>query len=461
MQTDRSSHALAARRDPPGGAAPLAFSVVSLIVCALAIGVARSALAESFIWVDPQGITRITDDPEAVPESVRERSSDWEHTRDLWEDGGFLGVPTGTPAGASGSERDRLTRLVRGAVHDLQRGESARAAATLHSILEVDPMRPEAHWYLALLDRQRGRYESSEGHLRKFLQAAGDELGPLRESAEKRLRALADERRLADEASAQGEFQLVARESPNFTIRVDAELDAIGGETGSASHPTKAASGYTATALRFLEDARAEVSRKLGVTPEEPLGVVFYGRARYDQQHRHRFSFATVGFFDGRIHVASPAHPAGELRSLLFHEYTHALYREQTGGDRPYWLNEGLAEKIERSSRRQGASTHSERAALRARIDAGTWIPLQSLAESFSGLSNADARIAYLEAVMAADWIERRTSRDQRAQLLKRLGSGFSIDQALYESVGLDTLGVEQALREEIRSEFPELVDLQ
>jgi hypothetical protein len=309
-------------------------------------------------------------------------------------------------------------------------------------------MRPEAHWYLALLDRQRGRYESSERHLLSFLDAAGDDLERFRESAEARLRALSDERRLADRSRLRGEFQLVARQSPNFQIHVDFDLDQID-------------AGYASTALNFLEQARAEVSRQLGVEPQEPIGVVFYGRARYDEQHRDRFSFATVGFFDGRIHVASPAHPSGELQALLFHEYTHALFREQTGGDRPYWLNEGLAERIERRSRRGAASTHSERSALRARIDAGSWISLRSLDSSFSGLSDQDARIAYLEAVMAAEWIEERTSVAQRARLLARLGAGFSIDQALHEAVGVDTDGLEAALSADIRSEFPEVVGLE
>ncbi len=168
-----------------------------------------------------------------------------------------------------------------------------------------------------------------------------------------------------------------------------------------------------------------------------------------------------MGFFDGRIHVASPAHPSSELRSLLFHEYTHALFRERTGGDRPYWLNEGLAEQVERRSRRQLASTRSERAALRVRVETGSWIPLRSLARSFSGLSNEDARIAYLEALMAAEWLGSRTTAAQRGRLLARLGEGFSIDQVLHEVVGVDTDGLDAALAEEILSEFPELVELE
>ena len=422
-----------------------AFGLLWVAAIGLSAGPAASD-SPHFIWIDPSGVTHLTDDPDSVPENLRHpEGSGWEATRALWADG-FLGLRTGTPPGSSGSEADQVTRLVRGAVDDLRRGETARGAAALKSVLLLDPMRPEAHWYLAHLDRQRARYDSSERHLQSFLSAAGGEFDAFRKSAEQKLRALADERRLADRSIARGEFQLVASEGAHFRIHVDSELDEIQAD-------------YASMALRYLESARGEVSRQLGVEPQEPLGVVFYGRARYDEQHRDRFSFATVGFFDGRIHVASPAHPSDELRSLLFHEYTHALFREQTGGDRPYWLNEGLAERVERHARRQVSSTHSERAALRVRIENQSWIPLRSLARSFSGLSNEDARIAYLEALLAAEWIESRTTAAQRARLLARLGAGFSIDQALHEIVGVDTDGLDAALAEQIRSEFPELVD--
>lgn len=410
--------------------------------------VAAVASADPFVWIDEDGVTHFTNDPKAVPEDLRRAGgSDLDTQRALW-DRWILGEHTRTPPGSSGSDADRVTRLVRGAVNDLRRGETARAAATLRGVVQLDPTRAEAHWYLALLDRQRGRYDASESHLRSFLGYADESLAKYRDSARRRLRALDDERRLSDAKSARGALRLIGRESPNFRIRVDAALDRVSAD-------------YASTALRYLEDAHREVSAELGVSPEEPLGVVFYGRARYDQEHSHRFSFATVGFFDGRIHVASPAHPSGELRALLFHEYTHALYREQTGGDRPYWLNEGLAERVERRSRRVPASTHSERAALRDRIATDTWIPLRKIARSFSGLSNEDARIAYLEAVAAAQWLERRTTREERGHLLARLGQGFSIDQALHEVVGLDTDDLDQILRDEVSGEFPAMEGLE
>jgi hypothetical protein len=188
------------------------------------------------------------------------------------------------------------------------------------------------------------------------------------------------------------------------------------------------------------------------------MGVMFYGRASYQRTHRHRFSFQTVGFYDGRIHVVSAAHPAGELRALLFHEYVHAIFREHTGGDRPYWLNEGLAELAERESRRQPGLTRSERSLLRSRIDADDWIPLQRLAPSFAGLDDGDARVAYLEATAAAAWLEVNSTADQRARLLSGLGDGREMDAVLQDVLETDTEALELAVRRWVRSEFPRTV---
>ena len=207
--------------------------------------------------------------------------------------------------------------------------------------------------------------------------------------------------------------------------------------------------------LRYLEEARSTVSARLGAVPDESMGVVFYGKAAYLEAHRHRFSFQTVGFFDGRIHVVSAAHPAGELRALLFHEYSHAVFREQTGGDRPYWLNEGFAEISERESLRRTGLTRTERRALRDAIDTEKWTPLRRLAPSFSGLDDAGARAAYLESAAAALWISERTDRAQRAKLLGMLGTGIAADQAFLAVLGVDTDGVDRAVREEILAEFP------
>jgi hypothetical protein len=193
----------------------------------------------------------------------------------------------------------------------------------------------------------------------------------------------------------------------------------------------------------------------MGVVPAEPLGVVFYGRAAYDREHAHRFNFRTVGFFDGKIHVSAQAHPSSQLGALLFHEYTHAVFRERTGGDRPYWLNEGLALEIERKANGSPAVSRSERALLRGQLESGEWIPLRDLTAGFSGLSDTQARDAYLQSVLVVDWIVSRTKPDERARMLDLLAEGFSPDQVLQAATGLSVDQVEAAVWAELRSEFP------
>lgn len=417
----------------------------SLLLLAWLLIVPLPLHGETFVWVDADGVTHFSDDPESVPGSST--APDAQHgvhidrLRALWGSDRTGPVPE-TPKGSSSSPADRVVRMVRGAVDDLERGEGARAGAALRSATRIDPRRPEPYWYLAEIDRQRGRYGRAGEHLSRFLATAGPALEPWRKLARQRLRALEDERQLADENAERGPLRWVASDSPHFRLQLDSDL-------------SKVSPDFARSALTFLEAARSEVSSQIGVAPLEPLGVVFYGRAAYSKAHAHRFSFQTVGFFDGRIHVASPAHPSAELRSLLFHEYTHAVFREQTGGDRPYWLNEGLAERIERAARGEPASTRSERASLRSRIAAGDWIPLRRLAPSFSGLSNDDARAAYLEAVVTVEWMSQRTDRATRARLLQRIGEGRSIDQVLHETMGLDTERLDAAVRAHILDEFP------
>ena len=396
--------------------------------------------AELHVWVDEQGVTHVTDDPASLPHG--QAASDPGDLRLLWG-GDALGEPLPPTLGGSSSEADRQLRSLRAALEDLGRGETARAAVLLREVLRQEPDRPEAHFVLAILEGRRGHLDQAEVHLQAFLASAGDRFDAWRASAERRLARIGDERRLMASSRA-GALRLVDLAHPDFHIQADEALLA----TGSTE--------FAATIARYLDDVRAFVGEKLGTVPAEPMGVVLYGRASYLKTHGHRFSFQTVGFFDGRIHVVSAAHPAGELRSLLVHEYTHALFREQTGGDRPYWLNEGLAEWIERASQARPALSRDERTELRAAIEDGRWLALGRLAPSFSGLGDAEARLAYAISTAAADWLLRHADAAARARLLALLGEGRSADEALRAVLRRDTAAIDRAVRAEIRAQFAE-----
>lgn len=416
------------------GSLPARVLALLVLVCPLA------AAADTYVWVDEKGTTHLTSDPSKVPPEHRHAlAGDGVDLGSLW--GGDLRGPELAPL-VQDSDRPeaRTARILRGAVDDLRQGETARATAALRQVIAEEPGNAPALWYLALLERQRGHFETAAEYLRSFLTHAGSDLQAWRDSARERLAALEDERALLENASSPGEFRTM--QSAHFRIRYDQAL--------GAGRPD-----YPQTVLRYLEDAYAHLVRQWGVAPSEPTGVVLYGKAAYVLAHSHRFSFDTVGFYDGRIHVVSAAHPAGELRSLLFHEYTHALFREQTGGDRPYWLNEGFAEIAERTSRQEEVLSRNERIRLRDRIQQGTWLPLARLSPSFAGLEGDDARMAYTESTAAALWILDRTDSWERARLLAALERGDGQDSALREVVGLDLAGVERAVKESILSEFP------
>ncbi|NNL85653.1 MAG: hypothetical protein HKP27_08380 [Myxococcales bacterium] len=413
----------------------VAWFTLLAIAVVLLVGVFWPAKIE--VWVDDAGQPHLTNEdetPRAASRHIEPRQ-----VMALWG-GDPTGAPLLTPGGATSSEDDRTFRILRGAIDDLGRGETARAAVALEEVLARDPNRPEAHWYLALLDGQRGRLDSSEEHLRRFLATAGDDLSTWRASAERRLKQIEDERELL--RPPEGALSLVGFESGHFRVQMDRALQ---------DH----APDFADRVLQYLEDARGDIGSRLGVFPKESTGVVLYGKAAYMRAHAHRFSFQTVGFFDGRIHVVSAAHPAGELRTLLYHEYTHALFQERTGGHRPFWLNEGLAENAERSSRSLPALSRSERMLLRRQIEIGQWIPLSRLSQSFAGLDNDEARLAYLEATAAADWLERHTTSELRGYILDALGDGLSIDDALSSVLDVDTQGLEAAIQKEILDEFP------
>ena len=409
-----------------------------LLVSLLAVSLLTAA--ELHVWVDERGHTHVTDNPDAVPRGAV--AADPGELRTLWGED-RLGEPLAPGLADSSSESDRQLRTLRSALDDLERGETARASVLLREVLRQEPNRAEAHFVLAILEGRRGHLDQAEVHLAAFLAAAGDRFPGWRDSAERRLAQLEDERRLMRSSEA-GELRLVALEHPEFQIQADQALLA----TGRAD--------FARTIARYLDDVRAFVGEKLASVPAEPMGVVLYGRASYLKTHGHRFTFQTVGFFDGRIHVVSAAHPAGELRSLLVHEYTHALFREQTGGDRPYWLNEGLAEWIERASQARPALSREERSALRAAIEDGRWLPLRRLAPSFSGLGDDEARLAYTVSTAAADWLLRQCDATARARLLALLGEGRTDDEALKSVLGRDTGAIDAAVRAEIRGHFAE-----
>ena len=107
---------------------------------------------------------------------------------------------------------------MREALVDLQRGDTTLAVGRLHEVLRRDAGRPDAHFYLALIEGRRGNLDAAEAHLRAFLSVAGEGYDEWRASALRRLGQLDDERRLMTEPSPR---------EPRFVAPVARALQAL------------------------------------------------------------------------------------------------------------------------------------------------------------------------------------------------------------------------------------------
>ncbi len=245
------------------------------------------------------------------------------------------------------------------------------------------------------------------------------------------------ERKLPIPDDGQMPFEILR--TPHFEVFWERGL-----EEDDSAGVTIGGSGAPKLLAGLLEEAGVEVQRRMGLRPEAKVEVLLYRRESYRARYGAKFPFRTAGFYDGRIHVAADALASARLRRLIRHEYSHALFREQVGSDRPFWLNEGMAELAGRSAR---DITDAEREALRALIAQGAWIPLRELAGGFSRLDPERVKGAYLESAAAVAWIEARRTPRQRGEMLEGLGTPLELDAVLSQHLSLEIDGVDAAVR--------------
>jgi hypothetical protein len=388
------------------------------------------------VWIDREGRTWITDrDHPPAPDARRVAPDELSLT---WG-GDVLGDPLARGSN-SVDERDRYLAAVFAARDDIRRGEMARGLQELQRLWREHPDRPEAGYLLALVERHRGRLEEAHEVLAGVLQT-GAELDPeWAETAARLQQELAAEIELA-RGTGQSTWEERSLDTPHFRLVYDHQF---------------AGRAYGQRVARMLEQVREHMARELGLELDHVLEVRLYTKAHYLTSYKHRFGFATVGFYDGTIHVVSARRPRDELYALLTHEYGHALFKQALGGHQPFFLNEGICDREEERVRGRPRLARGEWRQLLDALRESNWIPLATLVEGFGGLEGKRALLAYLESRAAIELIETRHPR-AIARWLARCASGTPWEAALQSETGWTALTLESALQDEIRSRFPEL----
>jgi hypothetical protein len=390
------------------------------------------------VWVDADGRTWITDRDEApAPGAQRVKPGDLALT---WG-GDVLGDPIARGS-ASADEHDRYLAAVFSARDDIRRGEMDRGLETLQRLWREHPDRPEAGYLLALAERHRGRLEEAHEVLSALLDTGAPLEGPWADTAVRLRRELAAEIELA-RGAGQTHWEERSLETPHFRLIYDHQF---------AGRP------YGLRVARMLEQVRAHMLETMGLELDRVLDVRLYTKAHYLTSYKHRFGFATVGFYDGTIHVVSARRPRDELLALLTHEYGHALFKQALGGHQPFFLNEGICDREEERVRGRKRIPRGEWRQLLDALREERWIPLATLVEGFGGLEGKRALLGYLESRAAVELIETRHA-GAIARWLRRCAAGEAWEGALQAETGWNTAALELALQAEVRSRFPE-VDL-
>ena len=164
--------------------------------------------------------------------------------------------------------------------------------------------------------------------------------------------------------------------------------------------------------LQSLDAEYHRIDTQLGCGGNESITAIVLSRDAYKASSGGAEWSAAQ--YDGRIRVGMPdaAEVSPELRRRFAHEIVHACIARR--GSFPSWFHEGLAQRYS-GDRLSSEETAEIRAALRdARLPA-----LSSLSGPWTGMSAAQARLAYNYALAAVETLIAQEGEDRLRDLLR------------------------------------------
>lgn len=188
--------------------------------------------------------------------------------------------------------------------------------------------------------------------------------------------------------------------------------------------------------LMVLEEAYHKVGADIGLYPEKPVTVILYSDKQFSDVTRS--PAWAGGLYDGKIRLPSGgiSKKTDELMRVVYHEYTHALVHQETRGNCPTWLNEGLAQFAE------GAEVLRAKDIVRSM---GGPVPLAQLENSFMQLDASQASRAYATSLLAVNYIIDDYSFSYIKSILSLLGEGKGIAGALQSVLYLSYVEFEKS----------------
>lgn len=191
-----------------------------------------------------------------------------------------------------------------------------------------------------------------------------------------------------------------------------------------------------------LEQQYGDLSRQLGYEPAENIIVILYTQKEFTDITEAPSWAGALNDGKLRIPMGGVGAMNSELQRVLKHELTHSFVNSLGGGRCPTWLNEGLAQAMEpRSSGQYGPQ-------LAQLFQQKKEIPFEILEHSFTRFSALQAEVAYAESLSAVDYLRDRYGMGEIVRMMRNIGSGETVEEALKRSTGQDYDGFQQRVGE-------------
>jgi tetratricopeptide (TPR) repeat protein len=203
--------------------------------------------------------------------------------------------------------------------------------------------------------------------------------------------------------------------------------------------------------LSTLEDAYSSVGRDLSSFPTGRITVILYTKKDYKTVTAG--PDWSGGLYDGKIRlpVGGAQELSDQLKSVLFHEYTHVVVQEITHGNCPTWLNEGLAEL-------QGRKIFNHPLIdLGKAAKSGAFIPFAKMETGFTSLSSKEAALSYQQSYSLVNFMVNSYGWPKVTEILLNLGAGMGSAAAIKKAMGdfgLDFDGVVDEWRRQMVREY-------
>lgn len=203
--------------------------------------------------------------------------------------------------------------------------------------------------------------------------------------------------------------------------------------------------------LDTLEDAYNSVGRDLATFPGGRIPVILYTKKDYKSVTAG--PDWSGGLYDGKIRlpIGGAQELSAQLKAVLFHEYTHVVVQDITGGNCPTWLNEGLAELEGRKI------FNHPLAELGKAAKSGKFVSFAKLEGGFTGLGSKEASLAYQQSYSLVNFMVESYGWPKVNEILLNLRAGMNSSAAIKKAMadfGLDFDGVIEEWRRQMGVEF-------